>query len=220
MYDKHVQIRAEPPVFAVATRAPLRGGRIRWRLRPGPGAVAGQEGEIIATLTKPDGSQISSTVLFELLQPEENPAKKSTGHVPPFEIAPVSPDDGERWSALWPNDNDDAIKHAQHAYKVLVAGGKLTVYYSVVYGPYKDAVERLKVVNPVRLPLFDTNYQIWVGYHAILQTQQTETADVDEEVLDQVQDIERQTVAKVQVRQALRMAELLEQRVIYNEAKA
>ena len=220
-FDKFVSIRSEPPILVLATRAPLRGGRIRWRLRPGPNAQARQEGEVIATITKPDGSQMSSKVLFELLPAQEKEAKKAAGYVPPFEIKPISPADGERWNALWSDDHDDPELQAKHAYKVLHGGGTVTVFYSTVFAPYKEAGERLKVASAARLPIFETNYQIWVGYHAILQSQQPiqESSGASDEMLEQIQEVERQTVARVQVRQALRISELLEQKAIQAEAK-
>lgn len=207
-------------MLTVATRAPLRGGRIRWRLRPLPEAQVGQEGEVIVTLTKPDGSQLESRVLFELLSAQEKESKKSQGYVPPFEIKPISPEEGELWNVLWEDDKDDPDLQVKHAYKVLEAGGTVTVFYSVIFAPYKDAIDKLKVSNPGRVPIFDTNYQIWIGYHAILQSQQPvqETSGVSDEVLEQLQEMERQTVARVQVRQALRIAGLLEQKAISESA--
>lgn len=221
-FDKHVQIRSEPCVLVVATRSPLRGGRVRWRLRPLPDAQVGQEGEVIVTLTKPDGSQLESRVLFELLPAQEKESKKSTGYVPPFEIKPISPDDSERWNVLWEDDKDDSELQAKHAYKVLEAGGTVTVFYSVIFAPYKEAIEKLTITNSARVPIFDTNYQIWIGYHAILQSQQPvqESTGISDEILEQIQEIERQTVARVQVRQALRIAGLLEQKAIGEATEA
>jgi hypothetical protein len=189
-------------------------------LRPLQAAQAGQEGEVIASLTKPDGTQIESSVLFSLLPPREREAKKAQDQVPPFEIKAVTPENSEVWNSLWPDDGDDVDRQKQHAYKVLPAGGVAIVYYSTVFPPYADAVEKLKAVSPVRMSLFVTNYEIWIGYHAILQHQQASTTDVDlgsEEQVDRLRDTERQTVARVQVRQALRIAEVLEQKAVYAE---
>jgi hypothetical protein len=218
-YDKHVQIRSVPPVLEVATRAPLRGGRIRWRLRPIQGAEVGQEGEVVATLTKPDGTQIVSKILFELTPAREKESKKARGQVPPFDIKPITPENSETWDLLWPDDRNDLELQRTHAYKALRAGGAITVYYSTVFSPYQQVVDRLKATLPGRFAAFDTNYAIWVGYHAILQTQQkaAEASGVTEEAIEQLQEIERQTVARVQVRQALRTAELIEQKATVTE---
>jgi hypothetical protein len=221
LYDKHIQIRSDPPLLQIATRAPLRGGRIRWRLRPVQGATAGRDGEVIATLTKPDGTQILDRVLFELLAAREKEAKKAEGHVPPFEIKPITPEQSETWNALWPADNDDPDVQKTHAYRAFPAGGTVIVYYSTFFGPYREAVERLKSLHPGRLLTFETNYEIWIGYHAILQSQQPihESNVLGEEVVEQIQEIERQTVARVQVRQAMRTAELIEQKALTAEAR-
>lgn len=215
-YDKFVKIRTEPNILQVATRSPLRGGRARWRLRAAGDAQAGQEGEVIASLTKPDGSQLEARVLFTLLPPREKEARRSHGQVPPFEIKPVSPENSEVWNLLWSDDGDDPDKQKRHGYKLLSTSGVLTVYYSTVFPPYAEAVEKLKIASPARLGLFTTNYEIWIGYHAILQYQQGTTTDgEDDEMLERLQDSERQTVARVQVRQALRVSELMEQKALY-----
>jgi hypothetical protein len=214
-YDSQVRIRAEPPVLEVATRAPLRGGRIRWRLRPMPGAAVGSSGEVIVTLTKPDGTQLESRVLFEVVAPVEREARRMQGHVPPFDILPVSPEDGELWSALWEEDSESAAEQVKHAYKILPTAGKTVVYYSTVFEPYKATVEKLKNSYPGRLAAFETHYQIWVGYHAILQSQRStqEKSGVTTEALEQIQELERQTVAQMQVKVALRLAEMAEDKI-------
>jgi len=198
-YDRFVQIRSEPPLLEIATRAPLRGGRIRWRLRPVQGSLAGQSGEVIATLTKPDGTQLTSKVLFELLPAREKESRKARGQVPPFDIKPIAPENSETWNVLWPDDRDDPTLQRAHAYKALQAGGAITVYYSTVFAPYRELIDRLKTTLPARCTAFDTNYAVWVGYHAILQSQQSpaESSGVNDETLEQIQELERQTVARV-----------------------
>jgi hypothetical protein len=214
-FNPHVNIRSEPPVLEIATRAPLRGGRVRWRLRPISGATAGAHGEVIASLTKPDGSQLTSKVLFELLPAVEKQARKNEGQIPPFDIIAVSPADSEIWEALWPEDGGDAVKQQEHAYKTLQTAGAMNVYFSTVFGPYKTALDSLKGAKPTRVPTFETHYQVWIGYHAILQAQRQQQPGAaydgtSEEVVDRLQELERQTVGRVQVKQALKTAELLE----------
>lgn len=221
-YESHIRIRAEPPILEIATHAPLRGGRARWRLRTTSGASLGQSGEVIATLTKPDGTQLVSKVLFEVLAPREKKAKEATGQVPPFNIWPVRPDETQLWNALWPDDGDDAEAQRKHAYKVLQSGDTLNVYYSTVFTPFAEAVDKLKAAKLSRLPIYETSYEIWIGYHAILQHESSiqESSGVSEELLDQIQEVERQTVGRVQVRQAWRMAELVEQKAVHMEVRA
>lgn len=213
-YDEFLGIRSDPPVLEVVTRAPLRGGRARWRLKPVSNAQVGQHGEVVTTLTKKDGTQLTSKVLFELTPAREKQSKQNEGQIPPFNIVPVSPDD-EAWNLLWPEDGDDAGKQQEHAYKQLHTAGAVNVYFSTIFKPYKNALEMLKAAKPLRTGSFETHYQVWVGYHAILQAQrqreQTGSYDgTNEEVLERLQEVERQTVGRVQVRQALKLAELLE----------
>lgn len=68
-------IRSEPDSLEVSAKAPLRGGRARWRLRLRDGATIGDAGRIIACLTRPDGTQISSEIKFEILPALEEEAK-------------------------------------------------------------------------------------------------------------------------------------------------
>lgn len=213
-YDEFLGIRSDPPILEVVTRAPLRGGRARWRLKPISNAQVGQHGEVVTTLTKKDGTQLTSKVLFELTSAREKQSKQNEGQVPPFNIVPVSPGE-EAWDMLWPDDGDDLGRQQEHAYKQLQAAGAVTVYFSTVFKPYKTALETLKVTKPLRVGAFETHYQVWIGYHAILQSQrqQEQTGSYDgahEEILDRLQEAERQTVGRVQVRQALKLAELLE----------
>ena len=217
-FDKQVAIRSVPPVLEVATRAPLRGGRVRWRLRPIAEATVGQTGEIVASITKPDGSQLTSSVLFEIGPAIEKESKKEKGWVPPFDILPVSPEE-EAWNTLWADDGDDPKLQSRHAYKVLRSGGKVVVYYSTVFQPFKDALEKLKAAKPARAVAFETNYQVWIGYHAILQEQQepAESSGLNDAMIESLQEEERQTVGQVQVKQSLKNAELLEAKAINAE---
>ncbi|HVY04517.1 MAG TPA: hypothetical protein VHB46_00950 [Burkholderiales bacterium] len=220
-YDKSVQIRSEPPILEIATKAPLRGGRVRWRLRPTASAKAGDEGEVIATLTKPDGSQIRSSVLFEVVPAKEKESKTATGNVPPFEIIPITPqENSEMWNLLWSDDGDDPERQKTHAYKVFRTANKVAVYYSTIFSPYKEIIDRLKLGSPSKLALFTPNYEIWVGYHAILQDQQPDGGDngLERAGLEEMQEIERQTVARVQVKQSLKNAEYAENKVMQAEA--
>jgi hypothetical protein len=179
-------------------------------------------GEVIATLTKPDGSQMMSKVLFEVAPALDKESKKAKGWVPPFDILPVSPDMEETWNALWSDDGDDAKLQAAHAYKVLRAGGKVTVYYSLSFQPFREAMDKLVSTKPARATIFETNYQIWIGYHAILQEQQEppESAGLNDAAVEVLREEERQTVGQVQVKQSLRNAEVLEAKAVNAEAVA
>ena len=67
----------------------------------------------------------------------------------------------------------------------------------------------------------ETNYQIWIGYHAILQEQQDTGGSVglDEIAVEQLRENERQIVASVQVKQSIKAAELAEAKLMVSEAK-
>lgn len=214
-YDASVKIRSEPHLLEVATKSALRGGRMRWRLRTVAGASPGATGRIVATLTKPDGSQLEATREFVLIAPREMPAKKTKGLVPPFEVIPITPDQRERWDSLWPNDGDDNSKQLLHAYKVSQAGNKLLVFYSEIFGPYVEMLQKLKD-TPGRLALFKSQYSVWIAYHAILQHQarRPDAENLPEDILDDLQEAERQTVGRVQARQAAKAAEFLEAKLM------
>jgi hypothetical protein len=61
------------------------------------------------------------------------------------------------------------------------------------------------------------NYQVWIGYHAILQfkSQVAETfaegveTELDDELMERERENERSRVATMQVKQALKSAELM-----------
>jgi hypothetical protein len=208
-----VAIRSEPDCMELATKSALRGGRIRWRLRPRETAKVGDAGRIVATLTKPDGSQISDTTEFEVLPALEEKTKKAKGLIPPFEIIPINPiDDAEQWVGVWPDLGDEAgmEEQASVAYRPLKVGHGINVYYSTIFSPFKDQVEKLKSESPAMADLFRTNYEIWIGYHAILQenTRNMAKAEIADEILDRLLEVDRIRVAQMQVKQAMRTAEL------------
>lgn len=207
-----VLIRTEPCVLEVESKSQLRGGRIRWRMRPREGARAGDAGELIVTITRPDGSQLTGSRAFEVLPVLERPARKSAAQVPPFEIQPIGPEDTERWELLWPDDLGDSDRQRAHAYKAVVLEGKTVVFYSTAFGPFAEAMEKLKTSSPMLVDTFEVNYSVWIGYHAILQqqAQSARSEDIgDEEKLESLRDQERSVVARMQVRQALTMTELM-----------
>jgi hypothetical protein len=61
-----------------------------------------------------------------------------------------------------------------------------------------------------KLDLFTTAYTVWIAYHAILQDRQKpkELEQLEEQERERILDQERQTVARIQIRQALREMEL------------
>jgi len=209
-----VAIRCEPGFLELASKSPLRGGRIRWRLRPRATAKQGDVGKVIVSITKLDGTQMTDSFDFEVLPLAEEKVKTAKGLVPPFEIIPIDPtEDAEIWASVWPDLAEaDEDEQATVAYKPLRIGGGINVYYSKVFTPYKQMRGGLLTNLPGLADFFKTNYEIWIGYHAILQenSRNTPGAEIEVEVLDKLLEMDRVRVAQMQVRQALNSAELME----------
>lgn len=210
-----IAIRSEPPSMEQAAKAPLKGGRLRWRVRPKQSAEPGAQGRLVVTITKPDGTQLTDEVPFTILEAVEEKSKKEKGFVPPFDIIPVNPyDDIEKWGLVWPELTEDSPPNELEsvAYRPVRIGGAINVYYSTIFGPFKSQVEKLKTESPSLSELFRTNYEVWIGYHAILQEQgRTDQTDVESDVLERLLESDRVRVAQMQVRQATRTAELTQQ---------
>jgi hypothetical protein len=209
-----VAIRTEPDFLEQAAKAPLRGGRIRWRLRPRQTAKPGNEGRIVVTITRPNGSQLTDEVEFEVLPAVEKGTKKEKGYIPPFEIIPINPDDHpEKWGMVWPDLDEETTpeNQASVAYRPIEMAGGINVYYSTIFAPFMEQVEKLKLQSPELSEFFRTNYEIWIGYHAILQVSSKVEArqDVDGDVLQRLLEDDRARVARMQVKQAHRTAELM-----------
>jgi hypothetical protein len=210
--EGRVAMRAEPGILEQVGKAPLRGGRLRWRLRPTTDAPVGATGRIVATLTRPDGSQLHDEIPFNVLVQREETTKKAKGPVPDFDVLPVSPEDEALWGELWPNIDSDAAPEqlASVAYKPLKASGQIVVYYSTVFGPYKAMIEKLKLEGSSLAELFETSYKVWIGYHGILQENaKPELPEgLSEEDADTLREDDRVRVAQMQVKQALQVAQL------------
>jgi len=208
-----IAIRSEPELLEVAAKAPLRGGRLRWRVRPKESAKPGDVGRVIATITKPDGTQMRDERGYKVLAQPEEKAKTEKGLIPPFEILPIHPEtDPQIWDTLWPDYGDDVSheKQASVAYKVIRTQNNVIVYYSTIFSPYSEQVERLKQTNTGLMEIFERNYKIWIGYHAILQDrgQSIESQEIEEESMELIKEQERTRVARMQIKQAYRTAEL------------
>jgi hypothetical protein len=111
---------------------------------------------------------------------------------------------------LWPDlDAEDSSdeKLASVAYKVLKTE-KLIVYYSKVFAPFASEMQRLTLLDSPLLPYFKTSYEVWIGYHAILQNADAATNGTSEELGNQLE-AERRRVATVEVKQALKNAEVM-----------
>jgi hypothetical protein len=213
-----VRIRSEPPALEVVWTSPLRGGRVRWRLRPAPSAKAQDKGNVVVTLTKPDGAQLQDQVEYEVLPALEAKTKPSQGYVPEFDIVGIHPEDyAEQWNQTWPEMGEDATleQMKEVAYRAVKGGKKITVFYSLIFPPFQEVVDKLKTTNQTLLDLFTSQYEVWIGYHAILQENRRPLAPdgVEQESLEKLLDAERAVVARMQVKQAMQVAELIRKSV-------
>src|SRR5205823_3423921 len=97
------------------------------------------------------------------------------------------------------------------AYKPISVGGGIVVYYSTIFEPFRAQIEKLKEAAAALPALFRTNYEIWIGYHAILQenARSDMPTQIDDEHLDEILEEDRIRVAKMQSKQARSTAELM-----------
>ncbi len=213
-----VQIRSEPGLLGLVAKSPLSGGRMRFRLSPNDQAAIGDEGQIVASIMAPGGAQIESRVSFKIIAPADDGEKTQKIRVPPFEIKFIGPDD-DAWPTVWP-EHTEASQIEQVAYKPLKVSGKMIVYVSKVFPDYFAKIEDLKSSPEWRRKLFDLQYKIWIGYHAILQEQgAVDGAKIDLEDREIVREAERARVARMQVQQAIKHADL-QHRALQVEAKS
>ena len=170
---------------------------------------------MIATITRPDGSQLSDEIPFEVLPERQFTGKPDKGLVPPFKVVPVSPEDEEQWTSLWPDLGPETSQEdqAEVAYKPLNINGEIHVFYSTIFGPYRKTLDTLKAKGETVSQLFDNGYQVWIGYHAILQesSKKDQSVDLDTDRLEAVLDDDRIRVAQMQVKQAMQTAFLREE---------
>lgn len=204
-------IRCEPPLLEQASKAPLRGGRVRWRFRPKAEAKAGETGLITAAITRIDGSQITDQIRFEILPAMEEAAKREKGFVPPFKIVPINPyDNAEEWASVWPNLDDTSSSELLEsvAYRPVNMAGVIHVFYSTIFPPFRDQIEKLKSQAIALSELFRTSYEVWIGYHAILQSRSDDSDEIDPDSLEKLLERDRVRVATMQSKQAAKTAEL------------
>lgn len=210
-FKDRIAIRFEPNTLEYSSHSPLSGGRTRWRVRPTENAKAGDKGKVIVTLTKPDGSQMTDEVEFEVFAAVEKPSKPDKGIVPPFEIRAIEPSDPE-WNQVWENIDEASEEVGSVAYKQKLLNGVIWVFYSKVFSPFKAQSDKLKLSSEAHQKLFVSNYEVWIGLHAILQYKSQvgeELKEGDEDVLEQERESERARVAQIQVKQALSTSDLI-----------
>lgn len=214
-------IRAEPHLLELGTKAPLSGGRVRWRMRTVEGAKEGQQGRLVATITRPDGSQLTAERPFRIMARLLEPGKKTRGQVPPFDVFPIDPskdEDRELWGQLWPHlaDATDPEKIASVAYKTTTLAGKRVVYFNVLFTPFRRQEDLFLLKGKQLAEMFRVQYKIWIGYHALLQ--EADSADeraesLDSELIEQTLLEETLRVARMQSKQAAQFVEVKRQAI-------
>lgn len=211
-YNDEIRIKIEPESLEVVARFPLYGGRMKWRLKAVENSKVGDKGKIMVSLTKPNGDQLKDEIEYEVLQQVPKPSKEVKGFIPDFEVLPISPED-EKWSDanVWGNIAEGSDETYTVAYKPIKIGEKMIVYYSTVFSPFRAIADKLKVEHSPKYNFFETNYKVWIGYHAILQlnSKNNEVLESDEDKFDNERENERGRVANMQVKQALKSAELM-----------
>jgi hypothetical protein len=210
-----VAIRSEPDCLELAAKTQLMGGRIRWRLRPRHTSKAGDLGIVVVTLTKPDGQQLRDSTEFEVLPVVEDTVRKAKGRIPPFEVIAINPTDNpESWAAAWPLLDEEAPSEelAAVAYKPVAAGGRTVVYYSTIFAPFQEQMHKLGLESASLPAMFRANYEVWIGYHAILQAhgRSLTRQRISDDDLSMILEEDRTRVAKMQVKQARATAELMQ----------
>jgi hypothetical protein len=197
----------------LAGETPLRGGRKRWRIRPLDNAVVGDRGQITVEICDGNGDQLMGEIIhYEVAPTRERKTKKSNERIPDFEITPIDPENvPDIWEELgWSDLNEE--EQLQVAYKPVASGGKTIIYYSTVFTPLKNQEDKLKSKSQALSLSFRQNYEIWIGYHAILQMQadhSTSLTSDDDEKIEKLFEEERSRVARVQIRQSKIISEMM-----------
>jgi len=212
-YDREgrISLRTEPSIVEIASETELEEGHKYWRLRSTEDADIEDEGEIIVALTRPNGAQIEERVDVEIVERPSTGDDTTRGRVPAFDIIKVDPEENpEQFRKIWPDVDEDDIP--QIAYKPQSTEDGVIVFYSTSFGPFKEVIEDIKQKTSLS-ELFRKNYEVWIGYHAILQHQESEEIrsdkdlEISEEQIENVQERERALVAVMQAKQAVQTAE-------------
>lgn len=211
-----IAIRFNPDILSVAAVSDLQDGHKYWRVKPCKGAEAQESGEVTVTLTKPDGSQLTDVVEFRILPKPASGDKETKGKIPSFKIIKIDPEESEeKFNQIW--DDPPSEEVSDLAYRFIETSDQgIIVYFSTAFAPYRKTIEEIKSRRSLS-ELFVKNYKVWIGYHAILQSQQKADLQseipIEEEQLDILQEKERALVAIMQAKQAIRNAETQRQKI-------
>jgi hypothetical protein len=206
--DGRFTIECEPAFLEVASKSFLRAGRMNWRLRTVDGASEGQRGQVTVRLTKFGGELIERQIPFEIAKPPEPSVATRKGDVPIFDIVGVDPAvQADLFRTIWPDVETGEIDKI--AFRAMEVQGELRVYYSKGFRPYRLQMDQTKSHESLA-ELFERNYKIWIGYHAIMQYKNKgdHQLNLEEEMIDLIRESERTLAAEIQVKQAISSAKL------------
>lgn len=215
-YDREsrISLRFVPDVLEIASLKELNGGRKQWRVKCKSSLRDLSTGKVIATLTKPNGEQLTSEIPFIVEPAMVLPSKQSKGLVPEFKIQQVAPEQ-DKFQEVWPDIEPDKVDEVAYRY-IKSSDNKIVVFYNTHFDAFKRQVDLLQK-NVGLLSLFIKNYEIWIGYHSILQ-QQEGSGFEDEPNIERIQERERAVVAEMQVKQALKTSKLQQENLQSKEA--
>ena len=129
---------------------------------------------------------ISSTISFEVLPAIERPQKRRKHSFRRSRSRRLRPLILRFWNVLWLTIWVIQMNNVDTLTSLKNLDGKTWVYYSTVFPPYAETLNRLKTNSPELVSAFTTAYEVWIAYHAILQAQcdKQTPADVDENQVD------------------------------------
>lgn len=207
-----IRLSFDPPHLEQVSHTPLDNGRKTFRCRVKPDAPIKAKGFITAVLTKPsgEGKLAQSTKPYEILPREDENKDKPESHmIPPFEIIPVSPKE-ELFGQIWPEYATAPLDQKRLlAYRPVPAGDGVNVYYNTEFGPFAEIIQRFGNKS-LLLEAFTQNYEVWIGYHAIIQYVRRPKVieTLDPAIADGLQEVERSRMGTVEAKQAVVIAEL------------
>ena len=206
--DGRLTIASDPPFLEVASKSFLRDGRMNWHLRTTDEAMVGQRGQVTVQVKKFGGELIERQIPFEIAKAPEPSVATRTGHVPIFDIVGVDPTlQADLFRTIWPDAEGSEVERI--AFRAMEVQGELRVYYSKAFRPYRLQMDQSKN-NEGLADLFERNYKIWIGYHAIMQfkSKTNPQLNLEEEMIDLIREAERTLAAEIQVKQAISSAKL------------
>jgi len=189
----------------------LSDGHKKWRFTDASDSEPGEVGTLVFRITKPNGDQLSVSIDYIINEPVGT-SREAKGEIPKFEVLAIDPDDApEDFSQVWGEPTKQTVEEV--AYKVTESPSEgLIVHYSTGFEPYRRARNSLKD-KVSRAEFFKQQYEIWIGYHAILQWQERkellDESEASEEVLNTIEKKERALVATMQAKQAIQSSDYL-----------